>query len=91
MKKAIRLFISGSMQGIFYKQFIKQHADQNGVRGFLRFRDDGRVEIFLEGERSAVDAVTAICKRGPKYAQIRSVEEKVEHFQDFREFKILSF
>ena len=91
MKKALRLFLTGSMQSLFFKQFIKDAAEEHDVRGFLRNREDGRVEIFLEGDGTAVDAVVAICKRGPKYAQIRSVEEKEERFQGMPEFKILNF
>lgn len=91
MKKAMRLFLSGSMQSMFFRQFIKSAADTHNVRGFVRNREDGRVEIFLEGNHEDVDAVTTICKRGPKYAQIRSIEEQVERFQDFQDFRILNF
>ncbi|MEK6927015.1 MAG: acylphosphatase [Nanoarchaeota archaeon] len=91
MKKAIRLYIKGSLQSLFFKQFIKENALAYEVKGFLRIREDGRVEIFLEGESKAVDSMVALCKRGPKYAVIRSVEEKEERLQDFKEFKILNF
>ncbi|MBI3334695.1 acylphosphatase [Candidatus Pacearchaeota archaeon] len=91
MKKAVRLFITGSLQSLFYRQFIKQHADAYKVQGFLRNREDGRVEIFIEGQVDAVDAVIAICKRGPKHAIIRSTEEREERLQGFKEFKILNF
>jgi acylphosphatase len=91
MKKAIRLLITGSLQSMFFKNFIKQHADANNVRGFLRNLEDGRIEIFLEGDSANVDSVSSICKRGPKYAQIREVQEKNEKLQDFKEFKILKF
>ncbi len=91
MKKALRLFLTGNMQGLFFKQFIKEAADTHDVRGFLRARTDGRMEVFLEGSKDGVDAVAAIAKRGPKYTQIRNVEEQEERLQDFKEFKILSF
>jgi len=91
MKKSIRLFITGSMQGIFFKQFIKENADKNKAFGFLRKLEDGRIEIFLEGDSENVDAMIQICKRGPQHSNIRKVEEKKETFQDFREFKILNF
>ena len=48
MKKSLRLYITGTVQGIFFRQFIKENADQNGVRGYIRNLEDGRVEIFLE-------------------------------------------
>lgn len=91
MKKALRLFLSGSMQSLFYQQFIKNHADEHNVKGFLRIREDSRVEIFLEGQSEDVNAMVAICKQGPKYTTIRAVEEKPERLQDFKEFKVLRF
>lgn len=91
MKKSLRLYITGSMQSLFFKQFIKSNAEEHNVRGFLRVKEDGRIEIFLEGEKAQVDAMIALCKRGPKHTQIRKVEEQDEKFQDFKEFRILDF
>lgn len=89
MKKSIRLFIKGSVQGIFFRQFIKDHADKNNIKGYVRNLEDGRVEIFIEGDSEKVENMVQICKRGPNHAQIRNVEEKKESFQEFKEFKIL--
>ena len=89
MKKSKRLFITGSVQGIFFRQFVKENADKNNIKGYVRNLEDGRVEIFLEGDVDNIDKMTSICKRGPQHAQIHSVEEKDETFQDFKEFKIL--
>ncbi|MBI2631955.1 acylphosphatase [Candidatus Pacearchaeota archaeon] len=91
MKKAVRLYITGAMQGIFYRQFIKDHADSNDVKGFMRFLENGIAEIFLEGQSDNVNAMITICSKGPKYAQIRNIEQKEEKLQDFKEFKILRF
>jgi len=91
MKKATRLTITGTIQGIFFKQFIKENAEKNKVNGFLRNLEDGRVEIFLEGDTENVEAMTSLCKRGPQHSNIRSVEEKPERLQDFKEFKIFNF
>lgn len=89
MKKSIRLYITGSVQGVFFRDFIKQNAEKLDIRGFVRNLEDGRVEIFLEGLPENVDKMIEICKVGPKHAQIRGVEEKKEKFQDFKVFKIL--
>ena len=91
MKKALRIYITGSLQSMFFKNFIKENADANDVKGFLRNLEDGRVEIFLEGQNDNVEAMAKICKQGPKYAQIRGIEEKPERLQDFKEFKIFKF
>lgn len=91
MKKAMRLHLTGNMQSMFYKQFIKDAADGYNVKGFLRIKDNGIVEIFLEGESGNVDTVADICKAGPKFATVRSFEQKEERLQDFRDFRVINF
>ncbi len=91
MKKSVRLFITGSVQGLFFRQFVKDNAVKNNVRGFARNLEDGKVEIFLEGNGENVDVMIEICKRGSPHSQIRNVEIKEEKFQDFKEFKVLNF
>ena len=89
MKKSKRLFLTGSVGTMFFENFIKENAEKLDVRGFLRKLDDGRTEIFLEGDHDKVEEMSAICKRGSQHTQIRHVEEKQERFQSFTEFKIL--
>ena len=81
--------INGNLHSMFFEQFIKENADKLDVRGYMRKQENGRIEIFLEGNSDNVNAMAAICRRGNQHTQIRSVEEKSEKFQDFREFKIL--
>ena len=89
MKKSVRLYITGSVQGVFFRLFVKQNAEKLDVRGFVRNLEDGRVEIFLEGDADKVNQMIDICKKGPKHSQIRNVQIKPETFQDFRNFKVL--
>lgn len=89
MKKAFRLYISGTVQGIFFRQFIKDNAERNNLRGFVRNLEDGRIEIFIEGDNENVDKMIEVCRKGPKHSQIKKVDIKEEKIQDFKEFKIL--
>lgn len=89
MKKAVRLYIEGTVQGVFFRQFIKENAERCDVRGFVRNLEDGRVEVFAEGNQEDVEKLIEFCKKGPKHSQIRNVEIKEEKFQDFKEFKEL--
>lgn len=88
MKKSVKLFITGNVQPIFFSQFIKDNAKELGVRGHVRALEDGRVEVFAEGDITAVDKMIEVCKKGQPSSQIRKVEEKEEKFQDFKEFKV---
>ncbi len=89
MKKAVKLLINGTVQGIFFRQYIKEQAEKNNVKGFVRNLQDGRVEAFLEGNSDEVDKMISIAERGPQHAQIRNVEQKEEKFQGLKDFKIL--
>ncbi len=89
MKKSIRLYINGIVQGVFFRNFVKENAEKCNVKGFVRNLDDGRIEIFLEGDVDDVNKMIEICKTGPKHSQIKNVEEKEEKFQDFKNFKAL--
>ena len=89
MKKSVRIYITGVVQGVFFRAFVKDNAEKNNVRGFSRNLQDGRIEIFLEGDASDVNTMIELCRQGPKHSQIKNVEMKREKFQGFREFKIL--
>lgn len=89
MKKSIRLYITGTVQGVFFRAFVKENAEKNNVKGFVRNLEDGRIEIFLEGDAGDVNKMIELCKKGPKHSQIRKIEEKPERFQGMKTFKVL--
>lgn len=89
MKKSVRLYIDGTVQGVFFRAFVKENAERFNVKGFVRNLEDGRVEVFLEGNINEVNKMIELCKNGPKHSQIRKVEEKSEKFQGFKQFKVL--
>jgi len=89
MKKSMRFFITGSLQPVFFNKFVKDNADNLGIKGFVRNMDDGRMEIFIEGDIDSVQKMMPICRRGPEHSLIRKIEEKDERFQGFSEFKVL--
>ena len=82
MKKSIRLYITGTVQGVFFRIFIKENAERYNVKGFTRNLEDGRVEVFLEGGVDSVNKMIELCKKGPRHSQIRKVEIKQERFQE---------
>ena len=89
MKKSVRVYITGSVQGVFFRAFVKENAERHNVKGFVRNLEDGRVEAFFEGNPDDVNKMVELCKKGPKHAQIRNIEIKPEKFQDFKNFKAL--
>ncbi len=91
MKKSVRLYVKGVVQGIFFRAFLQENAEKLDVRGFTRNLDDGRVEVFLEGDPDKVNKMIELCRKGPKHSKIDDVEIIPEKFQDLKGFKVLHF
>ena len=89
MKKSVRLYVSGFIQGIFYRSYIKDNAERLNVKGFVRSLEDNRVEVFLEGNLDDVNKMIELCRKGIKSTEIKNIEIKDERFQDFKNFQIL--
>jgi len=89
MKKAVRVEIFGTVQGIFFRNYIKETADKLGINGYVRNREDGSVEAWFEGNNQNVDKIIEICKEGPEHAVIKKMDITEENFQGLKEFKIL--
>lgn len=68
------MFISGKVQGVCYRIYLKKKAEENKVVGWVRNLRDGRVEAVLEGEDCDVEEVLKWCRRGPPAAKVEEVE-----------------
>ncbi len=89
MKKAVKIIIKGNVQGVFFRDFIKENADSLNLKGFVRNLENGNVEVFAEGEIGDIDELYKICKKGSKDSIVKQVSFSEEKFQDFKDFKIL--
>ena len=69
-----RLYVSGRVQGVWFRESCRDEAARAGAGGWVRNLDDGRVEVILEGPVAAVDEVVAWCHRGPRRARVGRVE-----------------
>lgn len=82
MKTRVHLFISGTVQGVFFRDSAKQVAQSSGITGYARNLQDGRVEIVAEGEKDSVDELVRWCRKGPPAAIVVSVDIEYEHYKD---------
>jgi acylphosphatase len=69
-----RLLIAGRVQGVFFRASCADEARRLGVLGFARNLRDGRVEVVVEGDADAVDALVEWCRHGPPNARVDAVE-----------------
>jgi acylphosphatase len=71
---AVRVFISGRVQGVWYRGWTVETASARGLRGWVRNRRDGRVEALLIGPVDAVEAIIRACQHGPPAARVDGIE-----------------
>ena len=74
MKTSVRGFVSGRVQGVGFRYFVRDQARVLGVAGFVRNLADGRVEFLLQGERAAVDAMLGRIAEGPAHSRVDRVD-----------------
>lgn len=88
-KKRIHVYISGRVQGVFFRYTSKELADQLGVTGWIRNLPDGRVEAVVEGDEDKVDEMLEFLSKGPPLARVDNIEIIEEEYRgEFREFRI---
>ncbi|MFH1849785.1 MAG: acylphosphatase [archaeon] len=83
-----RLIVSGRVQGVCYRFRCRDVALGLGLRGFVRNRPDGTVEVVAEGDKTGLDKLIEWCKKGPPAASVEDVRIKMERKNEFSEFSI---
>ena len=66
--------VRGRVQGVGFRDALRDEALRLGVSGWVRNRSDASVEALLQGEETAVKRVIAWARRGPPLAEVRSVD-----------------
>ena len=74
MQSRAHLFISGMVQGVFFRYTTKSEADELGLKGWVKNLIDGRVEVVIEGEKRDVEKLVAWCHVGPPGSIVRNVD-----------------
>jgi acylphosphatase len=72
--KRIHLFISGRVQGVGFRYFCKELAEQLRLTGYARNKVDGSVEVEAQGDETAIEQFAESVSRGPQNAMVKSVK-----------------
>ncbi|MBN2282616.1 MAG: acylphosphatase [Deltaproteobacteria bacterium] len=89
MTKRVHVYISGRVQGVFFRSETNDAAQRLGVTGWVRNLRDGRVEALFEGDDGAVEQMVAWCSQGPALSLVDHVETIEEEYRgEFSDFNI---
>lgn len=82
------VFVSGTVQGVFYRATTREQANKTGVDGWVRNLDDGRVEAVFEGPEDAVEEMIEWCHEGSARARVEDVTVRWEDPEGLDTFEI---
>jgi acylphosphatase len=71
---AVSLHIFGKVQGVGYRQWMRQTASKLGINGWVKNCNDGSVLSAASGPAHQVEALIALCKVGPSSARVKKIE-----------------
>lgn len=84
-----RITIDGQVQGVFFRDSLRQRALAAGIAGWVRNNRDGTVEAVFEGDQASVEAVLAFARKGPRGARVDRVEVVDEPVEGLTNFAVL--
>ena len=86
----VRIFVTGKVQGVFFRQSLKVMAKKNNVFGWVRNLQDGRVEAVLEGDEEKISKLIEWAQEGPANSRVEDVDTHNEKFiAEFLKFDVL--
>jgi acylphosphatase len=75
------------VQGVGFRSFVEKNAILIGVRGWVRNEDDGRVQVYGAGTAEQLNQLAALLYQGPRWAEVRGVEELEAPVQQLGSFR----
>lgn len=89
--KTVHVLICGFVQGVGYRHFVRSHARESGLTGWVKNLPDGRVEAVFQGSKENIEKMIELCRKGSFLAEVEDVDvEWKEMEESFSDFKIIS-
>lgn len=85
----MRCYISGRVQGVWFRASAKEHADHLGVRGWAKNLSDGRVDVLACGDDEQLEAFYSWLKHGPELAVVTDASREDLPWQECHGFDTL--
>ena len=89
MKSRVHIFVSGKVQGVFFRENTRKKAAEFRLSGFVRNLQNGKVEAIFEGKKEKIEKIIQWIKKGPETVQIKNIEINWQNYQgEFKSFEI---
>lgn len=89
LKIKAHVFITGRVQGVYFRYKTRDEAKKYGVNGWVRNLPDGRVEAVFEGEKGDVDKLVDFAGKGPSAAKVLDIDVEWQDYSgEFEDFEV---
>ncbi len=89
MIKHYNITVSGKVQGVFFRASAKKKAEEIGLSGFVKNKNNDQVYIEIEGEETLVNKFIDWCYIGPANSQVEKIEKTESPLKNFFDFDII--
>ncbi len=89
MKQTMHILVYGVVQGVGYRKFVKNKAEDLGIKGSVENLEDFSVEIYANGEFEILESFISLLRIGPQNAIVEDIKTSVVSRRDFKDFSIL--
>ncbi|ANB02422.1 acylphosphatase [Ectothiorhodospira sp. BSL-9] len=72
--QALRCWVSGRVQGVFFRASTQVKARELGLDGYAMNLPDGRVEVVAQGPEAALESLRQWLRQGPSQARVDSLD-----------------
>jgi acylphosphatase len=87
----LHVTITGRVQGVSFRYFVMEKADALNLRGWVRNRWDGSVEVTAEGIHADLEQLLQFLHSGPPMARVDHLDlEWLDYKGEFKSFNLSS-
>lgn len=84
------VFVSGFVQGVGFRQFVKHQALKIGLTGWVKNLSDNRVKAVFSGSENQINKIISLCRKGPFLSEVKDIQVDFEDTkQCFNSFEIM--
>lgn len=89
MKKRVVLKIHGDVQGVSFRYYTQEQAQNLGLVGWVKNDLDGSVSIVAEGEEENLKKLIDWARKGPSFARLDHVDVSWQNYKgEFDRFEV---
>lgn len=87
--KIVHLLISGKVQGVFFRESARKLAEELRIKGWIKNRNDDKVEALISGDENDVNDFISWCHTGPERAEVTEMTVSQQPETSFEKFKVI--